>query len=82
MRPKDIAFIVGILAVVGVLYYLSATGKKIPPIPQDEAHVSVLTEAGCLDCHGEGGPIPRKPEHPPKDECFKCHKQAEAGKGY
>ncbi|MBI5694854.1 MAG: hypothetical protein HZC51_03800 [Nitrospirae bacterium] len=80
MKSKDLLFIAGILAVLGFLYYLSISGKGVPPIPADATHASVTAEADCLGCHGEGMRHPRKVQHPLKDQCFECHARGEAEK--
>ncbi len=80
MKKRDILFAVGILAVVGVLYLLSATAKKPPFIPSDAPHIAAKTKQECQACHAEGKSNPLKKTHPPKDMCFKCHEFKEAGK--
>ena len=66
-------FIVFVLATVGILYFIS--GKKYPQMPADTIHGGATVESMCNECHGPQGKFPKKPEHPPKDECFKCHKK-------
>ena len=80
-RFRDLLFAVGILAVVGLLYYLSATGKKPPAIPPDPQHVEAKTVDDCKGCHAEGKVMPLKKEHPPKDQCFECHRIKSGGHG-
>ncbi|MHB8882219.1 MAG: c-type cytochrome [Thermodesulfovibrionales bacterium] len=70
---NNIIFIVFILIVVGFL--LSISGKKYPQIPATKAHLGITEAAACLTCHGPDGERPRKPAHPPKDDCLKCHKK-------
>jgi hypothetical protein len=65
-------FIIFVLAVVGILYLIS--GKKYPPMPSDPIHNIAAADFMCNECHGPQGKFPKKPEHPPKDECLKCHK--------
>ena len=73
---KNIIFIAIIILIATILYMLSA--KKIVTIPADERHVTIGEEKMCLDCHGQGKENQLKKNHPPKDQCFKCHKR---GKG-
>ena len=80
MKARDLLFVVGIVVVVGLLYYLSTTGKKPPAIPPDAVHMAAKTKEECLGCHGKGKVFPLK-VHPPKDQCFECHKFKEAGHG-
>ncbi len=70
---NNIIFAVFILAVIGFLFSIS--GKKYPQIPANESHLGITEVAACMQCHGPAGVMPRKPAHPPKDDCFKCHKK-------
>ncbi|MGO9614492.1 MAG: cytochrome c3 family protein [Dissulfurispiraceae bacterium] len=65
-------FIIFVLAIISILYFIS--GKKYPQIPSDAIHSGIKVESMCNECHGPQGKFPKKPQHPPKDECFKCHK--------
>lgn len=77
---NTLIFIVFVLVVLGLLYAIS--GKRVPPplIPADAAHSGPTDPPACLECHGLGKEAPRKAKHPPKHECFKCHKAANKGK--
>ena len=79
MKMRDILFVVGILAVVAILYILSVTGAKPPAIPPDVEHAAARTVGECKVCHSADGPSPLKKEHPPKDQCFGCHKVKPGG---
>jgi hypothetical protein len=81
MKTRDLYFAIGIIAVIAILYFLSATGKKPPAIPPDTAHVAAVTVDDCKGCHAEGKASPLKKEHPPKDQCFECHKMKKEGHG-
>jgi hypothetical protein len=65
-------FIVFVLAVLGLLYAIS--GTRAPRIPENEAHSVFDNNKVCMECHADGGRVPRKPGHPPKDQCIECHK--------
>jgi len=70
-----LGFLLFALLVVGVFYLIS--GKKIVQVPKDEFHNGVTYETPisfCMECHGEGKEHQRRPTHPPKDDCLKCHK--------
>jgi hypothetical protein len=71
---KNIVFIVIVLSIAALLYLLSR--KEFVRIPADEQHIGVNLKEGCLECHGPGKISPLKKEHPPKDQCFECHKRA------
>ncbi len=67
-------FIIFVAAVVGILLVYTFTGKEYPAIPSDDLHRGVTDTAGCMGCHGQGKKYEMKKTHPPKFECFKCHK--------
>jgi len=67
-----LSYIAFVVVVLGLLWAIS--GTRSPRIPEDEAHRVYTTDVHCLDCHGPDGVAPRKPDHPPKDACLKCHK--------
>lgn len=71
---KNIIFAAVVIALVAFLYFLSS--KPVVPIPADDSHISIQEETACFECHGEGKEYARKKDHPPKDQCFKCHKRA------
>jgi hypothetical protein len=73
---KNIIFLVLILLVPMLLYILSL--ETVIPIPLDENHLKITEEQVCFNCHGEGEEYALKKEHPPKYECFKCHKIEQA----
>ncbi|MBZ0157993.1 MAG: hypothetical protein K8I29_17490 [Alphaproteobacteria bacterium] len=68
------AFIIFVLAVLGLLFFLS--GKRHPRVPNDAAHgaVALSDSTACMECHWQGKRAPLKASHPPKYECQKCHK--------
>ena len=68
---KHILYLALILIVPATLYILSL--EKVIPIPPDDIHAGITEERGCFECHGDGQEYARKKEHPPKDQCFKCH---------
>lgn len=69
---KGVIFIIFILAVLGILFSIS--DKKFPRIPDDDSHRAVTIPAECMKCHGTDAEHYKKSSHPPKFECFKCHK--------
>jgi hypothetical protein len=71
---KNILFIVIALSIIASLYLVSR--KQFVPIPADEQHIGVTVKEECLKCHGPGKISPLKKDHPPKDQCFECHKRA------
>jgi hypothetical protein len=75
IMKKNFIFI-AVTALVILLLYLLST-ENVVPIPFDENHMAVNKEEMCLNCHDENKEYPRKKEHPPKDQCFKCHETAQ-----
>jgi len=71
---NNVLFALFIGVVVIFLYLLS--GTRSPQIPLDDTHVSATEEKVCMTCHDEGMSNPRKKDHPPKDQCFICHKRS------
>jgi hypothetical protein len=61
-----------VLSVLGFLFLVS--GERAHRIPDDENHMVFDDNEVCMPCHGPGQPYARKPTHPPKDDCIKCHK--------
>jgi hypothetical protein len=68
---KQLQYFALICVVPAILYILSL--EKVIPMPVDETHANLTEIAQCFECHGEGKEYARKKEHPPKDQCFKCH---------
>lgn len=68
---RQLLYLALICVVPAILYFLSL--EKVIPMPVDDAHANLTEISQCFECHGEGMEYARKKEHPPKDECFKCH---------
>jgi hypothetical protein len=61
--------------IVAVLFFISSRGKKAPYIPIDNTHIqSIALRESCAICHAPGMQAPLKDTHPPREECFACHK--------
>ena len=61
-------------AIIAVLFFISSTGKKAPNIPLDKIHHTITIQESCVTCHAPGKQAPLKDTHPPKEQCFICHK--------
>lgn len=68
---RQLLYFALICSVPVIFYFLSL--EKVISTPIDETHAGLTEEIQCFECHGEGEDYARKEEHPPKDECFKCH---------
>jgi hypothetical protein len=80
MKARDLLFIAIVIVVVGVLYFLSTTGKVKPLSPKPE-HRTAQTREQCLACHTREKmkALEQAHKHPTKgsDEkvnCSVCHK--------
>ena len=73
-RGRLVAWIVGLAAPVAV--GLWATSGKPPRLPADGDHAVSQAEAKCLGCHTRSGAHPRPADHPLRDDCFSCHRDA------
>ena len=67
-------FVLLVLIIVGLLFLTSR--KEYSGVPADAAHSWITSEAACMECHGPDRKDALKRSHPPKYECFKCHKPA------
>lgn len=76
---NTLIFIAFVLVVLGLLFAIS--GSRAPQIQRDAIHNGLSSDAPCMECHGIGMPNARKPGHPPKDECLKCHRFKRVRKG-
>ncbi len=89
IRARDIQFLLVVAAVVGLLIYLSMTGRE-RFIPRTEAHLAVApiqdtaqADAVCWSCHDGAKPAsaevkkgPPMPEDHPlrRKNCRQCHR--------
>lgn len=69
---NTLGFIIFVLAVLGFLFTIS--GKRYARVPDNTSHKTITDATACMGCHGAGREAPLKETHPPKYECFKCHK--------
>lgn len=72
---KDLFFIIVVVAVVGLLAYLSYTGQPRYLSRTEPMHLRATTDAECFSCHDEGTRFPMTGEHPlRKKNCRQCHR--------
>jgi cbb3-type cytochrome oxidase cytochrome c subunit len=76
--------LVAVVLVVLVVLITGTSHEKGKPAPIDDKHRPIYeamekgadriaVERGCVICHNlQANPLPKK--HPPKEECFICHK--------
>lgn len=65
------------LGLLGVFAVLLLTSDRAPKMPNDPDHGINLLETRCLSCHGYGQKHPRPDDHPLRDDCFSCHRDAQ-----
>lgn len=68
-----LALFLGLLAVFAVLLL---TADQAPRMPGDSDHDPQQSEVQCLSCHGHDRKNPRPADHPLRDDCFSCHRDA------
>lgn len=80
LRPRDLAFVIVVLAVVGLLYFLSTKNKAKPLGPNPPEHMRVTSREDCLKCHlpETMADLERQHKHPGKWKdarvnCLMCH---------
>ncbi len=78
---NTLIFVAFVLIVIGLLFVVS--GKRVPPplIPDDSLHEALNDVSACMNCHGPGKSAAMRKAHPPKYECFKCHKIKQGSRG-
>ena len=75
MRPRGWALAaLGAAALAGA--GLWATGGKPPRLPRGPDHDLAQAESHCLTCHSRADRHPRPADHPLRDDCFSCHRDA------
>jgi hypothetical protein len=84
MKKKDLFFVIGALALIGLFVYLSAIGRKPKPLSNVSEHAGVTSKTepeSCFTCHAPDSNVKPMPEHhpkkgrpPDKTNCFICHK--------
>ncbi|BCW93635.1 hypothetical protein EG19_08000 [Thermoanaerobaculum aquaticum] len=65
------------LGLLGVFAVLLLASDRAPKMPSDPDHGIDLPEIRCLSCHGYGQKHPRPEDHPLRDDCFSCHRDAQ-----
>jgi hypothetical protein len=61
---------------LGVAFALWLLTDRPPRMPGDGDHDVTLAEAHCLTCHAHAARHPRPADHPLRDDCFSCHRDA------
>jgi hypothetical protein len=63
------------LLALAVLFVAILLATRTPPrLPGDRDHTLDQAEARCLTCHSHTARHPRSAGHPPRDDCFSCHR--------
>ncbi len=78
MRPSSrLRALLWLAAPTVLLVALWAASGRAPRLPDDGDHATDQSETRCLSCHGHLGRRPRPDDHPSRDDCFSCHRDAE-----
>ena len=72
-RRRLVLWLLALAILLGVVLLIRRT---VPRLPADRDHPLDQAEAHCLTCHSHAGKHPRPPEHPLRDDCFSCHRDA------
>ncbi|WP_447976745.1 hypothetical protein [Candidatus Nitrospira bockiana] len=78
IRKADWVFVVAVVVVVLFVSLLPSPRERNPPVPMDAEHRGATTETLCSQCHAPQGARPLGPRHPKRQDCFKCHRRADA----
>ncbi len=73
-NARRLIWAAGLVAAAGV--GLWATSRGSPSLPDDQNHAVSQAEAKCLGCHARTAGFPRPADHPLRDDCFSCHRDA------
>jgi len=81
LKKRDIALILGAIAILAVLW--AAPEESTKKVPYDDTHSKYYeiahkdgkkaAEKFCEECHNANG-VPFPEGHPPKFRCLFCHK--------
>ncbi len=74
----DWAFIIAVVAVVLFVSLLPTPRERNPMIPANQEHRALVAEKECLQCHAMHASRPLPDRHPKRQDCFKCHRRADA----
>ncbi len=72
---NTLMFVAFVLVVLALLFAISGQRVQPPVIPDDDVHRGVSDVSVCVGCHGLGKKNSVRKAHPPKSECFECHKR-------
>jgi hypothetical protein len=77
VRPSaPLRALLWLVAPVLLLLALWVTADRAPRLPDDGDHRPGQAEAICLGCHGHTARRPRPADHPLRDDCYSCHRDA------
>jgi len=80
LRKTDWLFVAGVIAVVLFVSLLPTPRERNPLVPANETHRAIVSEKQCVQCHAAQGVQPLPARHPKRQDCFKCHRRADASK--
>ena len=75
LRPVDLAVALVALGVVLLVSLLPSPRDNNPPVPATPEHRVAKLERDCLACHALEGSHALPARHPPREDCFRCHRE-------
>jgi hypothetical protein len=73
VRRKKIVLLAMLAILAAFVGWLAWRTRQPPLLPRDAVHADAGASERCLTCHGPDGVLPRSKNHPPGDDCFRCH---------
>lgn len=71
---KWLAFIIATTLALTTMFVLPRYQRKIPDIPDDKVHTTILKMDECIECHVKN-PVNLLPDnHAARQQCLYCHK--------
>jgi hypothetical protein len=73
VKRKQIVLLLFLGLLATLVTWIALRNRQPPFLPKDEVHRSAAGPEACLTCHDADGPMPRSKNHPPGQDCFRCH---------
>jgi hypothetical protein len=74
MSRTQIAAMMAVLLLAGMVMFLALRSRQAPVLPADENHTSFGSSESCLGaCHGPDGVYPPSKNHTLRTDCLDCH---------
>ena len=77
LHRADIVVLLAAALVVFLVTLLPSPRDRNPPVPNTPDHGALKSERDCVRCHAAGGGRPLSSRHPTRQDCYRCHRNAE-----